>query len=146
MDEMSNLGQSIHDDPYGVIPTRGVRQTHNEVHVDVFPFPLGNVQGLQISDGSQMIGLDPSTGVTIRHILCYLLLHSHPQKLLPWVMIHLSAPKINGVLNIWASFRILFFKASLFGTTSLSLNQRVPSASSRKQATFRSPSRILLLI
>jgi hypothetical protein len=36
-----------------------------------------------------MIGLDLSTGVTIRHILCYLLLHSYPPKILLQILIHL---------------------------------------------------------
>jgi hypothetical protein len=44
--EVDRLGQAVHDDPYRVVPTRGARQTHNEVHTDVFPFPLGNAQGL----------------------------------------------------------------------------------------------------
>jgi hypothetical protein len=43
-------------------------------------------------------------------------------------------------LDVWASSKIFFFGASFFGTTSLFLNQKVPSASSQKQATFRSPS------
>jgi hypothetical protein len=49
-------------------------------------------------------------------------------------------------LNIWSSSRIFFLRASHLGTTSLSLNQRVPSASSQKQVTFGSPSHILLLM
>jgi hypothetical protein len=71
--EVGSLSQAVHDDPYRVVPTRGVRQTHNEVHTDVFPFPLKN---------SQMIGLDSSTGVTFRHILRYLSFHSHPLEIL----------------------------------------------------------------
>jgi hypothetical protein len=44
--EVGRLSQAVHDDPYRVVPTRGARQTHNEVHTVVFPFPLGNSQGL----------------------------------------------------------------------------------------------------
>jgi hypothetical protein len=44
--KVGRLSQAVHDDPYQVVPTRGARQTHNEVHADVFPFPLGNAQGL----------------------------------------------------------------------------------------------------
>jgi hypothetical protein len=47
-------------------------------------------------------------------------------------------------LDIWASSNIFFFNASFFGSTSLSLNHKVPSLSSWKQATFGSPSRIPL--
>jgi hypothetical protein len=44
--ELGLLSQAVYDDPYRVILTRGVRQTHNEVCADVFPFSLGNAQGL----------------------------------------------------------------------------------------------------
>jgi hypothetical protein len=40
------LSQTLHDDPYRVVPRRGVRQTHNEVHTYVFSFSHGNAQGL----------------------------------------------------------------------------------------------------
>jgi hypothetical protein len=42
-------------------------------------------------------------------------------------------------LDVWASSKIFFLRASLLGTTSLSLNHRVPFASPQKQATFGSP-------
>jgi hypothetical protein len=79
----------IHDDPYRVVPVEGVRQTHNEVHTDVFPFSHGNAQGSQIFGESQMILLDSSTGVTFGHILCYLSLHPRPLDILLEIMIHL---------------------------------------------------------
>jgi hypothetical protein len=72
-----------------------VRQTHNDVHTDVFPFLLGNAQGLQISGGSQMIGLDPSTGVTVGHILCYLSFHYCPSKILLDILIHLVGSQMD---------------------------------------------------
>jgi hypothetical protein len=61
---MSRLSQAVHNEPYLVVPTRGAGQTHNEVNTDVFPFSLGNAQGLQISSWPQMISLDYSTHVT----------------------------------------------------------------------------------
>jgi hypothetical protein len=87
--EVGRLSQAVHNDPYRVIPTQGARQTHNEVHVDVFPFPLGNAQWLQVSGGSQMTGLDSSTGVTLGHIFCYLSLHPCPPKHFLQILIHL---------------------------------------------------------
>jgi hypothetical protein len=36
-----------------------------------------------------MIGLDSSTGVTLRHILRYLSLHSHPLEFFLQILIHL---------------------------------------------------------
>jgi hypothetical protein len=86
---VSWLSQTIHNDPYRVVPTRGEGQTHNEVHEDVFPFPLENAQGLQISGWSQMNGLDSSTRVTFWHILCNFSLHSCPLETLLKALIHL---------------------------------------------------------
>jgi hypothetical protein len=40
------LSQAIHNDPYRVVPMRDAGQTHNEVYAYVFPFSLGNTQGL----------------------------------------------------------------------------------------------------
>jgi hypothetical protein len=76
---------------------RGARQTQNEVHVDVFPFPLWNAQGLQVSGGSQMISLDSLTGVTLEHILCYLSLHPRPPKIILEILIHLVGPWMNRI-------------------------------------------------
>jgi hypothetical protein len=42
--EVSGLSQMVHDNPYGLIPTRGAGQTNNEVHACIFPLPLGNAQ------------------------------------------------------------------------------------------------------
>jgi hypothetical protein len=40
--EVGRLSQAVYDDPYRVVPTWGARQTHNEVHVDVFPLSTEN--------------------------------------------------------------------------------------------------------
>jgi hypothetical protein len=74
-----------------------VRQTHNEVHADVFPFPLGNAQGLQVSGECQIIGLDSSTGVTLGYILCYLSLHPCPPKILLQILIHLVGSRMDRI-------------------------------------------------
>jgi hypothetical protein len=39
--EMSHFGQSIHNNPYIVIPFLGVRQSCNEIHINLFLLPLG---------------------------------------------------------------------------------------------------------
>jgi hypothetical protein len=46
-DEMSGLGKSVTDYPDGVKLVVGERQTHNEIHIDVFPFLGRNTQRLQ---------------------------------------------------------------------------------------------------
>jgi hypothetical protein len=68
---------------------RDVRQTHNEVHIDVFPFSLENAQRLQIFSWPQMMGLDTSTRVTLGHILLNFSLHSCPPEVLLQVLMHL---------------------------------------------------------
>jgi hypothetical protein len=40
--EMSGLGKSVNDYPNGVKLAAGERETHNEIHTDVFPFPSRN--------------------------------------------------------------------------------------------------------
>jgi hypothetical protein len=47
--EMSKLGKSVDDYLDGVKLAAGERQTHNEIHVDVFPFPGRNTQRWQQS-------------------------------------------------------------------------------------------------
>jgi hypothetical protein len=79
----------VPNDPYRVVPMRGVRQTHNEVHADVFLFPLWNTQGLQISSRPQMISLYSSTHVALEHILHNFCIHSCPPEALLQVFIHL---------------------------------------------------------
>jgi hypothetical protein len=49
--EVSILGKSVDDYPDGVKLAAGERQTHNEIHTDVFPFPGRNTQRLQQSMG-----------------------------------------------------------------------------------------------
>jgi hypothetical protein len=53
--EMSRLSKPIDDYQNGVKLAVGERQTHNEIHTDVFPFPGRNTQGLQQSHMPHMI-------------------------------------------------------------------------------------------
>jgi hypothetical protein len=41
--EMSRLGEPINGHPYGVKLAGRERQTHNEIHADVFPFSSRNI-------------------------------------------------------------------------------------------------------
>jgi hypothetical protein len=95
--EVDWLSQAVHDDPYWVVPTRGARQTHDEVHADVLPFSLGNTQGLQVFGGSQMICFDSSAGVTLWHILGYFSLHSCPPEILLQILVHLVGSRMNRI-------------------------------------------------
>jgi hypothetical protein len=66
---MSRFGQSVNDYSNGVKLVVGERQTDNEIHADAFPFPGRNTQGLEQSNKSHMVSLDPSTRVALRNNL-----------------------------------------------------------------------------
>jgi hypothetical protein len=75
------------------------RQTHNEIHADVFPFPCRNIQKLQQSGRPQVISFDPSTCVTFCDIASGLTLHSSPPELRFQIMIHLRVAGVDGILR-----------------------------------------------
>jgi hypothetical protein len=97
--EMSRLGKSVDDYPNGVKLAAGERQTYNEIHTDVFPFPGRNTQRLQQSSKPHMISLDPSTRVTFRNIASSLTLHMSPRELCLQIMIHLCAARVDGIFG-----------------------------------------------
>jgi hypothetical protein len=89
--EMSGLGKSIDDHPDGVKLTVGERQTHNEIHTDVFPFSSRNIQRLQQSRRPHMISLDHSTSVALCNIARSLTFYTGPPELYLQIMIYLCA-------------------------------------------------------
>jgi hypothetical protein len=44
--KMSRLGEPVNDHPDGIKLVGRERQTHNDIHTDVFPFPGRNIQRL----------------------------------------------------------------------------------------------------
>jgi hypothetical protein len=72
--------------------TRGVGQTHNEIHADVIPFPRRYRQGLQSSSCFQVACLYSLIGVTFQYILGYLPLHSGPPIQGLQIMVYFGAP------------------------------------------------------
>jgi hypothetical protein len=89
----------IHDHPDGVKLLGKERQTHNKIHADVFPFPGKNIQRLQQSGKSHMIGLDPSACVAFCNIVSGLTLHSSPPELRLQIMIHLCAAGVDRIFG-----------------------------------------------
>jgi hypothetical protein len=73
--EMSILGQTIHDDPYGVIPCLSMRQPNYEIHSDFFPFPFWDPQWLQQSGWPLVFCLDSLACMTQWCILYNISLH-----------------------------------------------------------------------
>jgi hypothetical protein len=78
---MSGLGKSVDDYPDEVKLVAGERQTHNEIHTEVFPFPGSNTQRLQQSRRPHMTSLDPSTRVAFRNIANSLTFYMGPPEL-----------------------------------------------------------------
>jgi hypothetical protein len=92
---MSGLGKSVDDYPNGVKLAAGERQSHNEIHTNVFPFLGRNTQRLQDSSRSHMISLDPSTHVAFCNIVSSLALHTGPPELCLQIMIHFCAARVD---------------------------------------------------
>jgi hypothetical protein len=97
--EMSGLGKLVDDYPDGVKLVAGERQTHNEIHTDVFPFPGMDTQRLQQSCRPHMISLDPSTCVAFHNIASSLMFHTGPPELCLQIMIHLCAAWVDGIFR-----------------------------------------------
>jgi hypothetical protein len=96
---MSVLGKPIDDYPDGVILAAGERQTHDEIHTDVFPFSGRNTQRLQHSRMPHMISLDPSTRVAFRNIESSLMFHTGPPELCLQIMIFFCAALVDGIFR-----------------------------------------------
>jgi hypothetical protein len=96
---MSRLDEPINDDPDRVKLAGRERQTHNEVHAYIFPLPARNIQRLQQSGRSHMIGLDSSTRVAFYNIVSSRTLHSSLPELCFQIMIHLRAARMDGIFG-----------------------------------------------
>jgi hypothetical protein len=97
--EMNGLGKSVDDYPDGVQLAASERQTHNEIHIDVFAFPGRNTQRLQQSCMPHLISLDPLTHVAFRNITSSLTFHTGPPELCLQIMIHLCAAWVDGIFG-----------------------------------------------
>jgi hypothetical protein len=119
--KMSRFGEPINDHPYGVKFVGRERQTHDEIHVDFFPFPSSKIQRLQQFGRPHMIILDPSTHVRFCNIASSLTLHSSPPELCFQIMIHLRATRVDGIFrsmslieNLLAQLMVLWKNQAVF--------------------------------
>ena len=76
--EVSCLGQSVHNDPNEIMVLGGIGQSHDKIHANVLPFPRWYGQGLQGACCLQMTGFDPLAGVTLGYVLGNFPLHPGP--------------------------------------------------------------------
>ena len=88
--EVSNLCQAIYYYPNGVVPLLSTRQSHYEIHRDLLPFPLGNLQRLQQTCWPLMLSLDTLTGVANSHVLYNRMLHPIPPESFLKIIVHLG--------------------------------------------------------
>jgi hypothetical protein len=105
--EMSGLGEPINDHPDGIKLAGRERETHNEIYVDVIPFLSMNIQRLQQSDRSHMIGLDPLACVAFCNIASSLALHLSPPELCFQIMINLCAAGMDGIFRSMSFIKYL---------------------------------------
>jgi hypothetical protein len=94
--EMSCLGQPIHNDPNRIVVSGGIGQSHNEIHANILPFPRWDGKGLQSACYLQMAGLDSLASVAFIYILSNFPLHSGPLVQRSEVMIHLVTVGVHG--------------------------------------------------
>ena len=95
--EVSNLRQAIYYYPNGVVPLLSTRQSHYEIHHDLLPFPLGNLQRLQQTCWPLMLSLDTLIGVANSHILYNRTLHPIPLESFLKIIVHLGTAWMNRV-------------------------------------------------
>jgi hypothetical protein len=96
---MTGLGKSVDDYPDGVKLAAGERQTHNEIHTDVFPLPDRNTQRLQQSRRPHMISLNPSTHFAFHNIVSSLTFHTSTPELCLQIMIQLCSAWVDGIFG-----------------------------------------------
>jgi hypothetical protein len=76
------------------------RQSHNEIHSNLFPLPLKYLQRLQHSSGSFMLILDSLTGDANGNILDNISLHSISLIGCLDIMVHLIPSRMNGISGL----------------------------------------------
>jgi hypothetical protein len=134
---MSGHGKSVDDYPDGVKLPAGERQTHNEIHTDVFPFPGRNTQRLQQSCMPHMISLDCSTRVAFRNIAYSLTFHMGPPELCLQIMIHLCAACVDGIFGSVSFIKYLLAQTMVLWNHQTILEPESASLIHMKAVEFR---------
>jgi hypothetical protein len=104
---VSYLGQLVHNYQKGIISRLRPRQSHDKIHINLFPLPLGHLQRLQQSIGSLMLGLDSLTCVTKGNILSNISLYSIPPTGCLEVLVHLIPSLVNGISGLMSLSKYL---------------------------------------
>jgi hypothetical protein len=93
--KMSGLCKPINNNPYRIVFLRCIRQTNNEVHIDVFLFPGWYRQRLKCTSYFQGASLYSLTSITLYNVLGNFSLHPSPTKILFEVLIHFATAWMN---------------------------------------------------
>jgi hypothetical protein len=143
---MSGFGKPIDDYPHGVKLAANERQTHNEIHIDVFPFPDKDTQGLQQSCRPHMISIDHSTRVAFRNIVNSLAFHTDPPELCLEIIIHLCAAWVDGIFESVSFIKYLLAHIMILWNHQMILEPESAFLIHMKQLTLGSPLINLLLM
>src|ERR1041384_2188987 len=76
--EVGHFGEHVHYHPDRVVASGGLWKSYNEVHTNVIPLPLRNLQGLQKSCGLLMLCFDSVAYVAAGNIVGDILPHPGP--------------------------------------------------------------------
>jgi hypothetical protein len=76
------------------------RQSHDKILSNLFPLPLGYLQGLQQSSRSLMLGFDSLTCIAKSNILGNISLNSIPPMGCLEIMVHLIASQVNQISGL----------------------------------------------
>jgi hypothetical protein len=108
--KVSNLGQSIHNHPNGIIARLHSRQSHDKIHGNRFPLPLRHLHWLQQPSRSLMLSFDSLTSVAMGNILDNVSLHTIPPISGFEIMVHLISSWMNGISGLMCLSKYLILQ------------------------------------
>jgi hypothetical protein len=135
---VSYLGQSIHNQPNGIIARLSSWQTIDKIHGNLFPLPLRHMQRLQQSIRSLMLGFNSLTSVAKSNILDNVSLHTIPQISGLEIMVHLIPSWMNGINGFMCFTKYLILQL-------LDIRHTNPSLVPQHTIIFRETRRLFFL-
>jgi len=141
---MSTLPQSVYYYPDRVMPFHLSWQVCNEVHGNVVPFPLRNIQRLQHATRPLMLNLRFLTYQTRSDIISTSVFMPVHQKVAFKSLYILVIPGCMLRRLLCPSGKSIFLKTLLLGIHTLSLNRRIPSLPILKSFLFFVPNSLMI--
>ena len=94
--EMGNFGESVDDNPNGVMTTARPGKSSNEVHSNFFPWPFVYLVRLEQSSGTLMLDLDSLADITLGNIESNFSLHPMPPESALQILVHFVTTGMDG--------------------------------------------------